>query len=186
MLPDVGSTIVPPGRSFPSRSAASIIASPIRSFTEPPGFRYSSFASSSPGTLRLRRSSRTIGVEPTSSRTVGYSRLPTTREDYFGPGPCIPRAPEALRQVLLGRGVRSPRGAAMLSELEELEQEEKCSRGDRASASQAHARPTRPCPGLGLGPHIARLPDVGSHRPSFRLLVRCTRRAGDLKPAASF
>ena len=46
MLPEVGSTIVPPGLSFPSRSAASIIASPIRSFTEPPGFRYSSFASS--------------------------------------------------------------------------------------------------------------------------------------------
>ena len=44
MLPEVGSTIVPPGFSFPSRSAASIIASPMRSFTEPPGFRYSSFA----------------------------------------------------------------------------------------------------------------------------------------------
>src|SRR4028119_1855409 len=36
--------IVPPGLSFPSRSAASIIGSPIRSFTEPPGFSISSFA----------------------------------------------------------------------------------------------------------------------------------------------
>ena len=44
VLPEVGSTIVPPGLSFPSRSAASIIGRPMRSFTEPPGFRYSSFA----------------------------------------------------------------------------------------------------------------------------------------------
>ena len=51
MLPDVGSTIVPPGRSFPSRSAASIIASPIRSLFDPPGFRNSSFASSVGGTV---------------------------------------------------------------------------------------------------------------------------------------
>ena len=64
MLPDVGSTIVPPGLSRPSRSAASIIASPMRSFTEPPGFRYSSFARSSPGTSRASRSSRTIGRVP--------------------------------------------------------------------------------------------------------------------------
>ena len=38
MLPDVGSTIVPPGFSRPSRSAASIIAIATRSFTLPPGF----------------------------------------------------------------------------------------------------------------------------------------------------
>ena len=74
VLPEVGSTIVPPGLSRPSASAASIIAIPMRSFTEPPGLRNSSFASSSPGTSRESRSSRTIGVSPTSSRTVGYSR----------------------------------------------------------------------------------------------------------------
>ena len=34
-------------RSAPSRSAASIIATPIRSLTEPPGFRYSSLATTS-------------------------------------------------------------------------------------------------------------------------------------------
>ena len=44
MLPLVGSMIVPPGLSRPSRSAASIIGSPIRSFTEPPGLSISSFA----------------------------------------------------------------------------------------------------------------------------------------------
>ena len=40
----VGSTIVPPGLILPSRSAASIILSAIRSLTEPPGFRYSTLA----------------------------------------------------------------------------------------------------------------------------------------------
>src|SRR5215207_6534681 len=75
VLPEVGSTIVPPGFSFPSRSAASIIASPIRSLTEPPGFRYSSLARISPGTSREMRSRRTIGVFPTRSRTMGYSRV---------------------------------------------------------------------------------------------------------------
>ena len=74
VLPEVGSTIVPPGFSFPSCSAFSIIASPMRSLTEPPGLRYSSFASRSGSTPRPIESSRTIGVRPTSSRTVGYSR----------------------------------------------------------------------------------------------------------------
>ena len=50
MLPLVGSTIVPPGLSRPSRSAASIIRTAMRSFTDPPGFRYSTFArTSGPG-----------------------------------------------------------------------------------------------------------------------------------------
>jgi hypothetical protein len=74
VFPEVGSTIVPPGLSRPSRSAASIIESPMRSLTEPPGFRYSSLARSSPGTSRESFSSRTIGVCPTSSSTVGYWR----------------------------------------------------------------------------------------------------------------
>src|SRR5919201_1770921 len=74
VFPEVGSTIVPPGLSRPSRSACSIIARPIRSLTEPPGFRYSSLARilAWPGGESL--SSRTIGVPPTRSRTVGYSR----------------------------------------------------------------------------------------------------------------
>ena len=74
VLPEVGSTIVPPGFSLPSASAFSIIAKPIRSLTEPPGFRYSSFARSRGRTPRPIASSRTIGVLPTSSRTEGYCR----------------------------------------------------------------------------------------------------------------
>ena len=37
--------IVPPGFSFPSRSASSISLIPIRSLTDPPGLMYSSLAS---------------------------------------------------------------------------------------------------------------------------------------------
>jgi hypothetical protein len=74
VLPEVGSTIVPPGRSFPSRSAASIIAMPMRSLFDPPGFNCSSFARMVPGTSAEIRSRRTIGVLPTRSSRVGYSR----------------------------------------------------------------------------------------------------------------
>ena len=47
MLPEVGSTIVPPGCSAPLFSAASIMRTAMRSFTEPPGLRYSTLASTS-------------------------------------------------------------------------------------------------------------------------------------------
>src|SRR6266576_1791058 len=74
VLPEVGSTIVPPGFSFPSRSAASIIGRPMRSLTEPPGFRYSSFARICAPPRGLSLSRRTMGVAPTSSRMLGYAR----------------------------------------------------------------------------------------------------------------
>ena len=45
MLPDVGSTMTPPGCSAPDASAASTIFSAMRSFTDPPGLRYSILAS---------------------------------------------------------------------------------------------------------------------------------------------
>ena len=67
VLPLVASTIVVrPGSIRPSASAASIMATPIRSFTEPPGLNISSLANSAP--RRRRASSRvscTIGVRPT-------------------------------------------------------------------------------------------------------------------------
>ena len=44
VLPLVGSMMVPPGLSSPSRSAASIIGRPMRSLTEPPGLSISSLA----------------------------------------------------------------------------------------------------------------------------------------------
>ena len=47
VLPLVGSTTRAPGASRPSRSAASIIETAMRSFTEPPGLKDSSFANTS-------------------------------------------------------------------------------------------------------------------------------------------
>ena len=67
MLPLVGSTIVPPGLSAPEASASSIIRSAMRSFTEPPGLKYSTLArtvAAIPSVTRLRRTS---GVLPTRS-----------------------------------------------------------------------------------------------------------------------
>ena len=43
MLPLVGSTMTPPGASSPEASAASTIASAMRSLMEPPGLARSSF-----------------------------------------------------------------------------------------------------------------------------------------------
>ena len=46
---EVGSTIVPPGLSSPDASAASIMRRAMRSFTDPPGLRYSTLASTVAG-----------------------------------------------------------------------------------------------------------------------------------------
>src|SRR5437763_7382551 len=67
--------MVPPGRRDPSRSAASMIRTAIRSFTEPPGFTNSTFASTvadSPAVTVLRRTS---GVSPIRSRTFAAYRI---------------------------------------------------------------------------------------------------------------
>jgi len=64
VFPDVGSSRIVSVRIFPSRSAASIIATPIRSLTLPAGLRDSSFAATvafAPSMTRLRRTS---GVLP--------------------------------------------------------------------------------------------------------------------------
>src|SRR3954464_4639165 len=68
VLPLVASTIVVrPGSIRPSASAASIIATPMRSLTEPPGLSISSLANSDPGASGASRVSCTIGVRPTQS-----------------------------------------------------------------------------------------------------------------------
>ena len=63
VLPDVPSTIVPPGFNAPLRSASSIILTAIRSLIELPGLNVSTFASTvaliTPCVMRLMR---TIGV----------------------------------------------------------------------------------------------------------------------------
>ena len=67
VFPLVGSTIVPPGRSAPDSSAASIIRAAMRSFTEPPGLRYSTLARTVADRPRVTAERRTSGVWPTSS-----------------------------------------------------------------------------------------------------------------------
>jgi hypothetical protein len=69
VLPDVGSTIVPPGRSSPDASAASTIRSAMRSLTLPPGLKYSTFASTGAAIPAATGPSRTSGVFPTRSAT---------------------------------------------------------------------------------------------------------------------
>src|SRR5258708_23045022 len=61
--------MVPPGVRSPRFSAASIIARPIRSLTEPPGLSISSFATRRGLRPLPRRFSSTRGVLPTSPRT---------------------------------------------------------------------------------------------------------------------
>src|SRR5881296_1377683 len=72
VLPDVASTIRPPGLRRPSRSAASIIAKPIRSFTEPPGLKNSALAYTGVRIPCVTRFSRTSGVQPIVSRMLPY------------------------------------------------------------------------------------------------------------------
>ncbi len=70
VLPLVGSTMVPPGASLPSRSAASMIRVAMRSLDEPPGLRYSILASTVAWIPSVTELSLTSGVFPTRSRTV--------------------------------------------------------------------------------------------------------------------
>ncbi len=70
VLPEVGSTsTVRPGLMRPSRSAASIIAAPIRSLTEESGLKNSHLPRMSAVTpcLAMSRDRRTSGVAPTVS-----------------------------------------------------------------------------------------------------------------------
>ena len=70
VLPLLASKTVLPGVNWPAASARSIIIKPIRSFTEPPGFRDSSFTRNSTPGAGFIRLMRTSGVFPTSSRTL--------------------------------------------------------------------------------------------------------------------
>jgi hypothetical protein len=69
VLPLVGSTMTMPGRSTPRAMASSIIAAPIRSFTELYGLNPSCFTAMRPGRPLPSRVSRINGVLPTVSVT---------------------------------------------------------------------------------------------------------------------
>src|SRR3954452_18253994 len=72
VLPDDGSSNVCPGVRTPSVSACSIIASAMRSFTDPPGFWPSSLASSRTRGFGVSWLTSTSGVLPIRSRTLPY------------------------------------------------------------------------------------------------------------------
>ncbi len=74
VLPEVGSTIVPPGFSSPEASAASIIRMAMRSFTEPPGLKYSTLARTVALIPSVTLLSLTRGVLPTSSMIESWYR----------------------------------------------------------------------------------------------------------------
>ena len=67
VLPDVGSRMVHPGRSWPDFSACSTIHSAGRSLTEPVGLRSSSLAQSRTSSDGDSRGSPISGVLPTES-----------------------------------------------------------------------------------------------------------------------
>src|SRR5207245_8235669 len=67
--------IVPPGFNSPFASASSIIFSPIRSLTLPPGFIISSLASARQGTPAMILGSLTKGVFPIVSRMLSKTRI---------------------------------------------------------------------------------------------------------------
>ena len=88
VLPLVGSTIVPPGFSLPSRSAASMMRDAMRSLLDPPGLKYSIFASTVAVMPSVTEFSLTRGVSPTRSSTVSayfmLSSLPAGRGVRYG------------------------------------------------------------------------------------------------------
>src|SRR3954468_15129227 len=91
--------VVRPGSIRPSASAASIIATPMRSLTDPPGLNISSLANSSPGASDSRRVSCTIGVRPTQSAMLTGIRAITPQGN--GPSP-LTSAVGALGRVAPG------------------------------------------------------------------------------------
>src|SRR5512138_528703 len=75
VLPEVGSTIVPPGFKAPLRSAASIIDNAMRSLIEPPGLARSDLIHTSRSGPN-RRLMRMCGVWPIVSRMLAaFKRL---------------------------------------------------------------------------------------------------------------
>jgi hypothetical protein len=64
VLPLVGSTMTMPGRSVPRSRASSIMATPMRSFTDAYGLKPSCLTSTSASPSRTSRFSRMSGVSP--------------------------------------------------------------------------------------------------------------------------
>src|SRR5579871_965986 len=93
--------MVPPGRIFPSRSAASIMEIPIRSFTDPPGLRYSSFARTRYGRPFVTLRSGRTGVCPIRSKIESGAPVATATGRGVAPKPLPPGDPTGADGPLL-------------------------------------------------------------------------------------
>src|ERR1700744_4602320 len=103
VLPEVGSTMVPPGLSSPSASAASIIFTAIRSLELPPGLRYSTFATTVPAPAGTTEFRRTSGVPPMRSLMCCAIRMRSSSQAISGHAHPTPTAAEPRHvQVLAG------------------------------------------------------------------------------------
>src|SRR5262245_51289345 len=152
VLPLVGSTIVVlPGLIRPSRSAASIMARPMRSFTLAAGFRLSSFATTSARTPPVTLLSRTSGVCPISS--VMFFAIRMSVSPSTGERASLRLAPPA-RKKRLGQHRR-------IAARRQREYE-----ADRVCAHRLRVR------GLGSNP-------IGPARPAQREAARQPQRARD-------
>src|SRR5579864_9383015 len=113
VLPLVGSTSTfLPGAIFPSRSSASIMATPMRSFTLPIGLKNSSLNSRSALTPAAcgMRAMRTSGVSPMVS-VMELKMRPR-------PGRCSRESDDEVRAIgSLGRAAIKPRGARAFANL---------------------------------------------------------------------
>src|SRR5262245_41201579 len=103
--------IVPPGFSFPARSASSIIFTAMRSLIELPGLNVSILARTVPGTSFAMRLMRTIGVSPIASRMV--AAIFFTKQVYTAGDASLNRSAGRRRgrrhQTQTHRRVRGPR-----------------------------------------------------------------------------
>ena len=139
VLPEVGSTMVPPLRNSPSASAASIMARAGRSLMLLPGLRNSSLASSWPDRSRPMRSIRTSGVLPISSISESAASMggpgSVTADDLDArPGVDRDVAVEDHRQagpVQLAGHVRGPGRAGVRRPRRSLRPSGECGLADR-------------------------------------------------------
>ena len=93
--------IVPPGRRSPQASAAATMRSAIRSFTEPPGLKYSTLASTSgppAPSSRVTRRSLTSGVFPTSPISESWTCITGYLPWDTGPGTSLSPPVPLLRR----------------------------------------------------------------------------------------
>src|SRR5665213_2916894 len=152
VLPDVGSTIVPPGFSAPDLSASSIIESAIRSLIEPPGLARSDFTqtSASPNSRLIRM----CGVPPMVSRILAARMffLPIRGDGSFRDEPR--RVQAIFRAFVCTKGALPARkGRRMAPTCLEIE--------DALTAAQcdsiiglAQGGPMHPAPVYNAGDHV--------------------------------